>query len=305
MKAKRPSLPRPESPLRKAQNTTSTPQPRPSLGKPNLSKSMIGGSRYAPSPTPARFGASVSGIRDVAGDPGKKAPATPKPLIRKPTGARPPSPSRSGSRSESRLGPEPMFDEESDNTPVGVSKKMPQPKPPMQKPKPSSSQDAELTSLRSQLEERDSQLEKYAADLEEMQNSIAELQIAAPRHTPGTTRSSRGSGMEDLDVPSLRALVREKNERIVALTQEFDSHRADFRETIDVLERTSDETNRLHEDRISGLEAELRAQMSRDNDDVESVAQQLVLLEKHVEELEEGLEDSRRGESEPSEARRS
>ena len=190
-----------------------------------------------------------------------------------------------------------MFDEESDNTPVAHTKKAPQPKPSMQRSGPSFSQDSEVRSLRSQLEERDRQLEKYAGDLEEMQSSIAELQNFAPRPNLGPTRSSRGSGMEDLDVPSLRALVREKNERIAALTQEFDSHRADFRETIDVLERTSDETNRLHEDRIASLEADLRAQMSRD-DDVESVAQQLILLEKHVEELEEGLEDSRRGESE-------
>ena len=190
-----------------------------------------------------------------------------------------------------------MFDDESDNTPVAISKKAPQTKPSMQRSGPSFSQDSEVRSLRSQLEERDRQLEKYAGDLEEMQSSIAELQNFAPRQNVGTTRASRGSGMEDLDVPSLRALVREKNERIVALTQEFDSHRADFRETIDVLERTSDETNRLHEDRIGSLEADLRAQMSRD-DDVESVAQQLILLEKHVEELEEGLEDSRRGESE-------
>ena len=190
-----------------------------------------------------------------------------------------------------------MFDEESDNTPVALAKKAPQSKPSMQRSGPSFSQDSEVRSLRSQLEERDRQLEKYAGDLEEMQSSIAELQNFAPRPNLGPTRSSRGSGMEDLDVPSLRALVREKNERIAALTQEFDSHRADFRETIDVLERTSDETNRLHEDRIGSLEADLRAQMSRD-DDVESVAQQLILLEKHVEELEEGLEDSRRGESE-------
>lgn len=190
-----------------------------------------------------------------------------------------------------------MFDEESDNTPVAITKKAPKTKPSMQRSGPSFSQDSEVRSLRSQLEERDRQLEKYSTDLEDMQSSIAELQNFAPRQNAGMTRSSRGSGMEDLDVPSLRALVREKNERIVALTQEFDSHRADFRETIDVLERTSDETNRLHEDRIGSLEADLRAQMSRD-DDVESVAQQLVLLEKHVEELEEGLEDSRRGESE-------
>ena len=295
MKAKRPSLPRPESPLRKAQNASSTPQARPSMGKPNLSKSLIGGPRYAPSPTPGKLGASVRGTKDVAGDPGKRLPATPKPATRKPTGARPPS--RSESRSESRLGPETMFDEESDNTPIGVAKIAPAPKPTQQRSRPTSKQDDELKSLRSKLEQRDRQLEKYAADLEEMQSSIAELQTVTPKRSSATTRSSRGSGIDDLDAPSLRALVRDKNEKIASLTQEFDTHRADFRDTIDILEHTSDETNRHYEDRIANLEAELRNQSNRD-DDVESVAQQLVLLEKQVEDLEEGLEDSRRGESE-------
>ena len=294
-KAKRPSLPRPESPQRKAQNASSTPQARPSLGKPNLSKSMIGGPRYAPSPTPGKFGASVRGTKNVTGDPGKKLPVTPAPPIRKPTGAR--APSRSESRSESRLGPEAMFDEESDNTPIGLARTAPVLRLGQERSRPTSKQDGELKQLRSQLEQRDKQLEKYATDLEEMQNSLAELQTVTPKQNSVTTRSSRGSGIDDLDAPSLRALVREKNEKITALTHEFDTHRADFRDTIDILEHTSDETNRHYEERIASLETELRNRNNRD-DDVESVAQQLVLLEKQVEDLEEGLEDSRRGESE-------
>ncbi|KAL9104487.1 MAG: hypothetical protein Q9163_000580 [Psora crenata] len=295
MRAKRPSLPRPESPQRKTQNVSSTPQTRPSLGKPNLSRSIIGGPRYAPSPIPAKFGASAKGSRDVVGDPGKKSSGSQKPAMRKPTGARPPS--RSESRSESRLGPEAMFDEEIDSTPTRVSKTTPSPKNAQQTSRPTSKQDDEVKLLRSQLEQRDKQLEKYASDLEEMQSSIAELQNMTPKHNSSATRSSRGSAIDDLDAPSLRALVREKNEKIAALTQEFDTHRADFRDTIDILEHTSDETNRHYEDRIANLEVELRNQNNRD-DDVESVAQQLILLEKQVEDLEEGLEDSRRGESE-------
>ena len=189
-----------------------------------------------------------------------------------------------------------MFDEESDNTPIGISKALPALRP-QQNPRPASDQEKELKMLKSQLEERDKQLETYATDLEEMRNSVAELQTVTPKHHSATIRSSRGSGVDDLDAPTLRALVREKNEKIAALTREFDTHRAEFRDTIDILEHTSDETNRHYEDRISTLQNELRAHSSRDVD-VESVAQQFMVLEKHVEELEEGLEDSRRGESE-------
>ena len=296
MKAKRPSLPRSDSPIRKAQNAASTPQTRPSLGKPSFSKSMVGRAQYAPSPTPGRLGSSVRGTRDLAGDPGKKLPVTPKPAVRKPAWTKPPSPSRSESRSDSRLGPEPMFDEESDNTPVGVSRALPTAKP-HQKSKTDVNHSEELNSLRSQLQDRDRQLEAYAADLEEMRNSVAELQTATTKHNSTIIRSSRGSSIEDLDAASLRTLVREKNERITALTHDFDTHRAEFRDTIDILEHTSDETNRHYEERISTLENELRGHTNRDVD-VESVAQQFMVLEKHVEELEEGLEDSRRGESE-------
>ena len=190
-----------------------------------------------------------------------------------------------------------MFDEESDNTPIGISKMSTAAKPAQKTSRPASDQTDETKQLKTQLEQRDQQLEKYAADLEEMQKSIAELQTISPKHNSATVRSSRGSGIDDLDAPSLRALVREKNEKIAALTHEFDTHRADFRDTIDILEHTSDETNRHYEERIANLEGELRNQTNRD-DDVESVAQQLVLLEKQVEDLEEGLEDSRRGESE-------
>lgn len=292
----RPSLPRPESPLRKIQNTISTPQSRQSLAGPKLSKSMIGGPRYAPSPTANKFGASVRGIKDGAGDPGKRQPVASKPGVKKAVTAR--TPSRSESRSESRLGPEAMFDEEADNTPIGVAKTAHGTAPVQQRSRPNSNQNDEVKQLRIRLEERDKQLEKYASDLEEMQNSISELQTVTPKHSSAATvRSSRGSGIDDLDAPSLRALVREKNERMAALTFEFDSHRADFRDTIDILEHTSDETKRHYEQNIEVLQDQIRDLQDR-GDDVESVATQLKQLEELVQELEEGLEDARRGEAE-------
>lgn len=284
----RPSLPRPESPLRKTQNAVSTPSVRPSIGGPKLSKSVIGGPRYAPSPTPGKFGASIRG--PTGGDPGKKIVNTNKPTPRTPNNARPQS------RSNSHLGPEAMFDEDSDNTPTGVAKAVPA-QSAQQRSRPGSNQDQEVRQLKHLLEMRDQQLEKQTADLREMQNSIDELQIVTPKHRSSSTTRSRGSGIDELDAPSLRALVREKNEKIATLTSDFDAHRAQFRNTIDSLERTSDETNRIYEQQVDGLKQDIRELQDR-GDDVESVAQQLKQLEELVQELEEGLEDARRGEAE-------
>lgn len=187
-----------------------------------------------------------------------------------------------------------MFDEDSDNTPIGVAKTA---YGPLSTDQTSKHQDDEVEQLRLRLEERDRQLEKQASDLEEMQNSVAELQSVTPKHNSAGTVRSRGSGIDELDAPSLRALVREKNERIATLTTDFDAHRAQFRNTIDSLERTSDETNRIYEQQVDSLKQEIRELQDRD-DDVESVALQLKQLEELVQELEDGLEESRRGEAE-------
>ena len=253
----------------------------------------MGGPRYAPSPTPARFGTSVRGSKD--GDPGKRAMPTAKSMPKTPDNFRP------HSRSESRLGPEAMFDEDSDGTPIGTTKIAYGAQSSKQSSRPGSNQGDEIKQLRLMLQERDRQLEKQTSDLEEMQNSIAELQSVerTPTHTSSGTLRSRGSGIDELDAPSLRALVREKIEKIATLTSDFDAHRAQFRNTIDSLERTSDETNRIYEQQVDSLKQEIRELQDR-GDDVESVAQQLKQLEELVQELEEGLEDARRGEAEAS-----
>ena len=227
------------------------------------------------------------------GDPGKSAIDTAKSAPKTPNYVRP------HSRSESRLGPEAMFDEDSDNTPIGTAKFARGSRGPQYSSRALSNQDDEVKQLRLMLQERDRQLERQTTDLEEMQNSIAELQSVerTPTQTSTGTLRSRGSGIDELDAPSLRALVREKNEKIATLTSDFDAHRAQFRNTIDSLERTSDETNRIYEQQVDSLKQEIRDLQDR-GDDVESVAQQLKQLEELVQELEEGLEDARRGEAE-------
>lgn len=286
----RPSLPRPESPLRRAQNATSTPVGRPSIGAPKFSKSIVGTPRHAPSPTPGKFGGSVRGL---SGDPSKRPKLTSGfASVRAPRMARP------DSRSQSRLGPEAMFDDDPDASSIGLAKTINGASRLQPRSRPVSGQEDNVQTLKKQLAERDKQLEEHATSLAEMEKSVAQLQSSMPQPTSDTAaRGSRGSTSEDAEVAQLRALVREKNEKIAMLTADFDAHRADFRSTIDTLELASTETERVYERKVEELTHEIRELQDR-GEDVESVAQQLKQLEELVQELEEGLEDARRGEAE-------
>ena len=119
---------------------------------------------------------------------------------------------------------------------------------------------------------------------------------ASPAPARSNGRLAPASDDRD-EIAQLRALVQEKNEKIAVLTAEFDSHRADFRSTLDTLELASTETERVYERKVEELLEERRHLMAQ-NEDVESVAHQLRQLEEVVQELEEGLEDARRGEAE-------
>jgi Fe-S-cluster formation regulator IscX/YfhJ len=134
-----------------------------------------------------------------------------------------------------------------------------------------------VKSLEQELQARDRQLDEQTSILTELQQSITEL--------------------EGQDGASIRAQLREKNEKIAQLTAEFDSHRADFRSTLDTLEVAATETERVYEKRLDELMQQNRELQDR-GEDVEAVALQLKQLEELVSELEEGLEDARRGEAE-------
>lgn len=152
----------------------------------------------------------------------------------------------------------------------------------------------ELERLKTQLEDRDRQLKEQASALAEMESSLSELTVLIDQSDNGRLRSS---SLDGKDTSQLRAVLREKNEKIAMLTAEFDTHRADFRSTIDTLEMASTETQRVYDAKIQELEQELQEAQER-HDDVEGVARQLKQLEELVQELEEGLEDARRGEAE-------
>ena len=154
----------------------------------------------------------------------------------------------------------------------------------------------EVRRLTEQINERDKQLKEQAASLAEMESNLAELQLLIPTEDPESLKSPARSGSE-ADAPQLKALLREKNEKISMLTAEFDAHRADFRSTIDTLEMASTETERVYEKKIEDLIVQVKELQER-NDDVDSVAKQFKQLEELVQELEEGLEEARRGEAE-------
>ncbi|OQD88715.1 hypothetical protein PENANT_c003G07683 [Penicillium antarcticum] len=135
----------------------------------------------------------------------------------------------------------------------------------------------QIKSLEKQLLDRDKQLDEQSGTLNEFQKTLEEL--------------------EGSDGHSIRTQLRERNERIIQLTAEFDGHRADFRSTLDTLEIAASETERVYEQRLDELMQQNQHFLDR-GEDVEIVAQQLKQLEELVSELEEGLEDARRGEAE-------
>ncbi|KAH8815101.1 hypothetical protein F5884DRAFT_164391 [Xylogone sp. PMI_703] len=273
------SVTRPESPLRKPTLTT-----RPSLPKTP--------SRYG-SPAPSKFAQSVRGTQDSR-DPAKKVGYTPRSGLKASIGP-------GGPRSTSALGQMNFSDD--DTTPVGVNRtatngSLGSVSSFNQKMRPVSraNNDEEIERLRSQLDDRDRQLREQASTLAEMEQSLAEVQTLMG-NADGGMRHDRASSVDDKDAAQLRALLREKNEKIAMLTAEFDTHRADFRSTIDTLELASTETERVYEKRVEELLQEIRELQDR-SEDVDSVARQLKQLEELVQELEEGLEDARRGEAE-------
>lgn len=259
-----------------------TPGPRPSIGGATPASKVP--SRYG-SPTPNRFAQSVRG---TAGDP-RKGPSK---LDRKPS---------IGPRSASALGQNTTFPED-ETTPVGLprgqtngsvgsvssfgSKFRPA-------SRAAAAPDEESERLRAELEHRDRQLKEQASALADMEKSLTELQTLMENEDFKPQRNS----MDDKSSAELRALLKEKNEKIASLTADFDNHRADFRSTIDTLEMASTETERVYEERIRELQQDIRDLETR-TEDVDSVASQLKQLEILVQELEEGLEDARRGEAE-------
>ncbi|KAI0555353.1 hypothetical protein F4679DRAFT_578737 [Xylaria curta] len=277
-KRPRVSIPRPESPVRKLQLTPA----RPTIATPAKPSSRYG------SPTAPKFASSVRG---TAGDPNKLMRVERKPSI--------------APRSASAMGQiiRGFDDDEPMPPPVSASayakaNGIGSIASSMGFKRPASRanhvNEEEVERLKSQLEDRDKQLKEQASALAEMESSLSELTILIDQTDNGRMRSS---SLDGKDTSQLRAMLREKNEKIAMLTAEFDAHRADFRSTIDTLEMASTETQRVYDAKIRELEQELQDSQER-HSDVESVAQQLKQLEELVQELEEGLEDARRGEAE-------
>nr|POF16773.1 hypothetical protein CFP56_72724 [Quercus suber] len=274
-KPKRPSLPRPESPLRKAPNLVPTPAR-------TLSQSQRGARPALSSTTPS------------------------KPNLRASTNTRPP-PShtpRPYSRTGSRTGHRPDSLTEEDRTPLGNGRSsytaaVPSFSQPLRSPSRTGSAGGlaeEIHRLRGEVAEKDKRLHEQALSLQEMEANVKELSTLLPPDglTPGGDRG------DDMTVVQLRQMLREKNEKIGLLTAEFDAHRADFRSTLDSLEMASTETERVYEGQKRELIAQVEQlqEVSQSKEDFEGVALQLKQLEELVAELEEGLEESRRGEAE-------
>ncbi|KEF59261.1 uncharacterized protein A1O9_04105 [Exophiala aquamarina CBS 119918] len=272
--ARRESLPRPASPLRKV----NTPTPK-TLATPKTRPSGIG------------LGKSTNGAVGQFSRPGPRTTNNFSQSLRQSTST-PNYPGTSPS-----LGPESSFDEipeqDADSTPT------PTPFASRVGDADAAQYEGKIRNLTDELNEAKRQLRDQHANFTEMEHNFNELQKLIAGLEEGASR--RGSSVDDIDLPrdvaSLRDVLREKNDRIKLLTAEFDANRADFRSTIDTLEMASTETERVYEKRVDELLEEVRNLQDR-SEDVETVAQQLKQLEELVQELEEGLEDARRGEAE-------
>ncbi|KAG9188649.1 hypothetical protein G6011_07354 [Alternaria panax] len=271
---------RPESPYRQKPSLGATPARSGGLTPSGFSKSAIGAPPRFASPAPPRY-------------------ASPAPRPAPPPKPRTPGPQRPYSRSSSRLGHQDTIEEDNETTPVGAARSsndfMTSYKHRRPGSRPGSAPNEELQRLQALVEQKEKQLQEQAASLSEMEASLTEIQSLIPED--GMDMDSAHGSSEPTDVAQLRALLREKNDKIAMLTSEFDAHRSDFRSTIDTLEMASTETERVYEKKVEELQEELREYASR-SEDVETVAMQLKQLEELVQELEEGLEDARRGEAE-------
>lgn len=283
----RPSLPRPESPVRRLV----TPSSRPSLATP-ASKAV-----------PQRFGSPTSaskfahGVRSTSGDPSKRLPGHARKGSVGPRSVSALGTVTSPSLTDDETNPMAMQRNQGNGTAGSVSSFAMKVRPDSRAGSQmgSHANDEEVERLRAELEDRDRQLQEQATALAEMESSLTELQ-GLIENSEAPLRQRQDS-IDDKDVAQLRALVREKNDKIAMLTAEFDAHRADFRSTIDTLELASAETERVYEKRIEELMQEIQELQDR-TADVDTVAAQLKQLEELVQELEEGLEDARRGEAE-------
>ena len=280
---------RPASPLRKtttaqpvqtpAAGRLQTPKTRPSIG---LARSTIG----AGPPSAAR-----SGLRapSYANGSTKFSQSLRQSTSQTPSRLRGPP---SSTQSNTPLGPDDRFDEDDTILEVNEPETTPTPATRQTDRNASDSSAREVEMLQNQLSERDQQLQEQANSIAEMERSLTELTSMMPErmNQPDEADLPR-------DVQGLRSQLRDRNERIKAMSDEFDGNRADFRSTIDALEMASNETERVYEQRVEELLMQVQ-QLQERNEDVDSVAQQFKQLEELVQELEEGLEESRRAEAE-------
>ncbi|KAK3619584.1 hypothetical protein LTR56_023916 [Elasticomyces elasticus] len=135
---------------------------------------------------------------------------------------------------------------------------------PQQQPQQQSAggMDAEVQRLKRDLAERGRTLEEQAANLAELERSVTEVSSLLPTDGyAGGGNKRKAPRSEDNDDgqegAQLRQLLGEKNENISLITQEFDTHRADFRSTLDSLEMASTETERLYDEQKTDLLARL------------------------------------------------
>lgn len=141
----------------------------------------------------------------------------------------------------------------------------------------------ELEMYKSEVKEREQILEEQSQLLKDLESTVVEFQsLKEQEEAVKATATDENANYEDDEkdqvINALRAQLEDKERKITTLKSQLDQRRAEFRATLEDMQREMEETNLVFEDEIKALQQRLH--------DAEKLAQHVAELERVVTELE-------------------
>ena len=143
----------------------------------------------------------------------------------------------------------------------------------------------ELEMYKSEVKEREQILEEQSQLLKDLESTVVEFQnlkeqeeAAKASVTEENTNDSSNDDEKTQMIDMLRAQVEDKERKIGTLKGQLEQRRAEFRETLEDMQREMEESNSAFEDEIKALQQRLR--------EADKLAQHVTGLEQLVAELE-------------------
>ncbi|OLL23907.1 Protein Daple [Neolecta irregularis DAH-3] len=126
---------------------------------------------------------------------------------------------------------------------------------------PEESTDIEqIAELKARILDKDREMRQLEQDkleqrdaLEDMERQVSMLQGFLEKKSPPRQSLLPIEDVEE-DVDNLRNLIKERDDKIKSMREENEKRRAEFRATLDQIEKTSEEANRIYEAKIQELE---------------------------------------------------